>query len=92
MANLMNDDSHPLSLHVGQLDGRLTSLEDRADRFEGVVSGSLTTINGKLDNLASSLSVKMGERAGVGTLLKIAVGAITFLSGWIAAFGHVTLH
>jgi hypothetical protein len=84
-----NEAAVPLSLHVGQLDGRLTSLEARADRFETTVSDNLHSINAKLDSLASALSVKTGERAGVGSVFKVVATIAAMLSGWLAALGHI---
>ncbi len=81
--------TEPLSLRVGQLDGRLTSLEGRADRFEAAVGDSLHSINTKLDNLASALSVKVGERAGVGSVFKVVATIAAMVSGWLVALSHI---
>ncbi len=45
---------------IGQLEGRVLSIEDRLDRSEAATAARLTIIEKKLDNIAATLSRRMG--------------------------------
>jgi hypothetical protein len=45
---------------IGQLEGRVLSIEDRLDRSDAATTARLTTIEKKLDNIAAALSRRMG--------------------------------
>lgn len=76
---------------LGRLHGRITALETRVDKQEGILSG----IDAKLDSVLLSLASAVGGRERMGSLIKIscavmvAAGAV---GGLVTTAFHYTGH
>lgn len=82
----MSDD---LNRDVGRIDGRLTALEARSDRFEAGTQGRLGSIEAKLDSIAAALAAGGGARKGVGDIIRWGVSIATAASGWAYLLFHL---
>ena len=77
------DDRLTLARHVGMLDGRVTAMEAKADRFEARIEKQLSTIEGKLDQLTTVLNLGRGGWRVVWVMGSL-IAAIASLLGWVA--------
>lgn len=73
-----------ISMAVGRLDGRLSSVEGRQDRFEEAMQQHLGEINRKLDTLVE----KSASRSGISDAAKLLLTLLLGASGWIAVLVH----
>lgn len=72
----------PSPRFIGQLEGRVLGIEDRLDRSDAATTARLTTIENKLDSIATTISHGMGG-------LQL---AHWIAGGCLAALGFVASH
>jgi hypothetical protein len=79
-------------MEVGELRGRLVSMETRLTRHETETAGKLSVMDGKLDKILETQAERAGissGRLGVITfVISIAGGAAAWITGILKLGGH----
>jgi hypothetical protein len=70
-----------LNRELGRLDGRVSAMESRADRFETAVNGGLAMVNKKLDDVQSTLNQGRGGFRMAHIIFALALAAASLLLG-----------
>ena len=78
-----------LQREVGRLDGRLSAIEARMDRFESTVLSQLEGIQDKLNAISLAVATGGAKAAGHGDVVRWAVMLMAAASGWVFNVTHL---
>ena len=65
---------------LGQLEGRMSALEDRMTRHEASIAAKLVSIEGKLDNVCTALAQGLGGMKVFHWLAGLGLATVGFLA------------